>query len=59
MHTLNEWQIKMILVKFSTEHGKCLAFQQHGFLVHISKQFQRAALHAYNTTNHRFVITNL
>lgn len=50
--TLDEGQIEMILVEFSTEHGKCLALQQHGFLVYISKQFQGAALHAYSTTKH-------
>lgn len=44
--TLNEGQIKMILVHLSTEHGKGLTFQEHGFLVHIGKQFQWAALHA-------------
>lgn len=38
--TLNEGQIKVILVDLSAEHGKCLTFEEHGFLIHISKQFQ-------------------
>lgn len=52
--TLNEGQIKMILVHLSTEHGKCLTFQEHGFLVHVGKQFQWAALHAWSTGNATF-----
>lgn len=52
-HTLDEGQIEMILVEFSTEHGKRLALQQHGFLIYISKQFQGAALHTYITEKYR------
>lgn len=48
----------MILVKFSTEHGERLPLQQHGFLVYVSKQFQRATLHAYSTNKYRFVTAN-
>lgn len=47
--TLDEGQIEMILIQFSTEHSKCLALQQHWFLVYISKQLQGATLHAYST----------
>ncbi len=53
-HTLDEGKIQMILVVFSTEHCKCLAFQQHGLLIYISKQFQGATLHAWK---HKYIIS--
>lgn len=41
----------MILIEFSTEHCKCLPLEEHGFLVDIGKQLQRATLHAYDSQN--------